>query len=51
MERYDAAFRRLCVERGALAEAQLPFLLGRPLRDLPRDGAWPPAAGTGPPGP
>ena len=39
MERYDAAFRRLCVERGALAEAQLPFLLGQPLRDLPRDGA------------
>ena len=37
MERYDAAFRRLCVERGALAEAELPFLLGQPLRDLPRN--------------
>lgn len=37
MERYDAAFRRLCVERGALTEAELPFLLGQPLRDLPRN--------------
>ena len=37
MERYDAAFRRLCVERGALTAAELPFLLGQPLRDLPRN--------------
>ena len=37
MERYDAAFRQLCVERGALTEAELPFLLGQPLRDLPRN--------------
>ena len=36
MERYDAAFRQLCVERGALEAACLPFLLGQPLRDLPR---------------
>ena len=37
MERYDAAFRQLCVERGALTAAELPFLLGQPLRDLPRN--------------
>ena len=24
-------------ERGALTEAELPFLLGQPLRDLPRN--------------
>ena len=35
--RYDAAFRRLCVERGARTEAELPFLRGQPLRDLPRN--------------
>lgn len=35
-ERYDAAFRRLCVERGALEPALLPLVLGRPLRELPR---------------
>lgn len=36
MARYDAAFRQLCVERGALAPEEAPFLLGQPLRDLPR---------------
>lgn len=39
MERYDAAFRQLCLERGALEAELLPLVLGRPLRDLPRPGA------------
>lgn len=39
MERHDAAFRQLCVERGALEAELLPLVLGRPLRDLPRPGA------------
>lgn len=38
MERYDDAFRQLCLERGALEAALLPLVLGRPLRDLPRPG-------------
>lgn len=38
-ERYDEAFRQLCVERGALEPELLPLVLGRPLRDLPRPGA------------
>lgn len=37
-ERYDEAFRQLCVERGALEPELLPLVLGRPLRDLPRPG-------------
>lgn len=37
-ERYDAAFRQLCVERGALEAALLPLVLGRPLRELPCPG-------------
>ena len=32
--RRDAAFRQLCVERGGVPAAILPFLLGRPLADL-----------------
>ena len=45
MERYDAAFRRLCVERGALAEAQLPFFAGpAPRATCPATGL---AAGRG----
>lgn len=32
--RTDAAFRDLCVERAGVPPAMLPFLLGRPLRDL-----------------
>lgn len=43
-ERYDVAFRRLCVERGALEPALLPLVLGRPLRELPH-----PAITAGPP--
>lgn len=39
MERYDAAFRQLCLERGALEPDLLPLVLGRPLRQLPRPGA------------
>ena len=39
MERYDDAFRQLCLERGALEAPLLPLVLGRPLRDLPRPGA------------
>lgn len=38
-ERYDEAFRQLCVERGALEPELLPLVLGRPLRELPRPGA------------
>lgn len=38
LERYDTAFRQLCVERGALEPALLPLVLGRPLRDLSRPG-------------
>ena len=37
-ERYDEAFRQLCVERGALEPELLPLVLGRPLHDLPRPG-------------
>lgn len=36
MERYDRAFRELCVERQALAPDLLPLVLGRPLAALPR---------------
>lgn len=32
--RIDAAFRELCVERGGIPAAILPFLLGRSIRDL-----------------
>lgn len=32
--RTEAAFRQLCVERAGVPAAILPFLLGRPLRDL-----------------
>ena len=35
MQRRDDAFRALCVERGAAAGDELPFLLGLPLRSLP----------------
>lgn len=36
MERYDRAFRQLCVERQALEPDLLPLVLGRPLAALPR---------------
>ena len=49
MERYDAAFRQLCVERGALTAAELPFLLGQPLRDLPRNEGYPRLRAAGSP--
>ena len=32
--RTDAAFRELCVERGGVPAAMLPFLLGRSIKDL-----------------
>ena len=32
--RTDAAFRELCVERGGIPAAMLPFLLGRSIKDL-----------------
>lgn len=37
-ERYDEAFRQLCIERGALEPELLPLVLGRPLRGLSRPG-------------